>query len=163
MVVQLELSSEVPMFLPMILLYRSPGMATMCKLASATLAGFCKNFMDSCDKRRSCGNPFVRQTLPSLSCPWLGSNRLSQNSPQKGSKRIRKLLSWRCVRTFKELLVSQQNTSSNACCLEALRWPSCSSKVRLHPAVHEMIFSGKRKLHAPKSVTRIQLAYPLSN
>lgn len=53
LVFQLELSyliSEVPMFLPMILLYRSPGMATMCKLASATLARLCRIFMDSCDK-----------------------------------------------------------------------------------------------------------------
>ena len=51
LVFQLELSSEVPMFLPMILLYRSPGMATMCKLASATLARLlCRNFADPCDK-----------------------------------------------------------------------------------------------------------------
>lgn len=59
----LRMAPEVPMFLPMILLYRSPGMATMCKLASANI------------------------TVSVLSMAWLQ---------------------------------------------QALRWPSCSSKVRLH-------------------------------
>eukprot|EP00913_Durusdinium_trenchii_P014844 g13921.t1 len=37
----LRMAPEVPMFLPMILLYRSPGMATMCKLASANITECC--------------------------------------------------------------------------------------------------------------------------